>query len=84
MYICEGHFLASYVIVIKDGNPMGKLVAIDTDLLVAQRLVGFDTETGERFTDLVKVDQVVYSSAIPEDMKDLLPVGSVLVELKKQ
>lgn len=84
MYICQGHFLAPHVIVVKDGLPLGRLVAVDTDLMVAERLVGFDSETGEPLTDLVKVEQVVFKSDIPPGLKDLLPTGTVLVELKSE
>lgn len=84
MYICQGHFLAPHVIVIKDGQPLGRLVSVDTELMVAQRLVGFDAESGEAFTDLVKVDQVVFNAEIPVGLKDLLPQGTVLVNLKKE
>lgn len=84
MYICQGHFLADYILVIKDEKPLGRIISVDTDLLVAERLVGFDPETGGPLTDLIKVDLVVFRSDIPAGLKDLLPVGSVLVELKSE
>ncbi len=74
MYITAGHFLAPYIIVLKDGEPIGRVIAVDTELLVAQRLVGFDSETGAELTDLVKVDQVKFlTEQIPAGLKDLVP-----------
>lgn len=84
MYICQGHFLAPYVIVIKDDQPLGRLVSIDTELMVAQRLVGYQQDTGESITDLVKVDKVFFSTTIPANLKDLLPKGATLVTLKNE
>lgn len=75
MYICEGHFLADFILILKDGKPVGNLMAVDTDLLVAKRLVGFDPETGEPISDLIKVDQVMFAESMPNNLKNLIPIG---------
>jgi hypothetical protein len=69
-----GHFLERYVVVVKNGKPIERLLAVDTDLLVAQRVVGFNQSNGELLTDLTKVDEVLFhTDEMPEELKDLLP-----------
>jgi len=82
MFICQGHFLADYLIILKDGKPVGRVISVDTDLMVVERLVGFDPEDGNPLTDLIKIDQVLFKSNMPEILKDLLPTDAVFVEVK--
>ena len=84
MYICQGHFLAPHIIVIKDNVPVARIMSVDTDLMVAERLVGFDPEDGQPLVDLIKIDQVIFKSDMPPGLKDLLPIGTVLVEFKSE
>lgn len=82
MYICSGHFLAGHIAVLKDKNPLQSLRAIDTDLMVAQRVVGYDPKTGEELTDLVKVDEVIFiDNNLPKELKDLIPNGFKIVKV---
>ncbi len=78
MYISEGHFLSPYIIVLKDGEPVGRLLSVDTELKIANRLVGFDQVSGAPITDFVKIDQVKFlTDQMPETLKDLLPADLV-------
>ena len=75
MFITTGHFLSPYTKAYDEGgNIIGRLQAVDTDLMVGMRLVGFDPETGEANLDLVKVSKIVFSD-IPEPLGDMLPEG---------
>lgn len=84
MYICQGHFLADHIVIMKDDRPVGRIMSVDTDLLVAERLVGFDPEDGQPLVDLIKIDQVLFKSTIPNGLKDLLPLDVSFVEIKTE
>ena len=81
MYICRGHFLAPYAVAIVDGKPLNRMIAVDSDLMVAQRLVGYNSDTGEEITDLVRIDNFFFiSNGMPEGLKDLIPEGFEIIE----
>jgi len=80
MYICRGHFLSPYVVALVDGKPVERLIAIDSDLMVAQRLVGFNPEDGSEVTDLVKIDEIMVSSDLPDAIVNLLPEGCLIMK----
>ena len=83
MYICNGHFLAPNMVVIKDNKPCERLMAVDTDLLVAVRLVGYDPEDGSDLIDLVKVDNIFFiKKNMPPGLIDLIPEGFEVVDPK--
>lgn len=84
MYISQGHFLTPFIVVLKDGKPVGRLIAVDTDLKVGIRLVGFDPEEGLPITDLVEVDEITFVSDMPEDLRDLIPEGFRIVDPVKE
>lgn len=74
MFITKGHFLSPYVRVLKDGEILGMLYSVDTDLMVAIRIVGFDEEDETPLLDLVKVDDIQFlTDGMPSHLKDLLP-----------
>jgi hypothetical protein len=83
MFITKGHFLSPYAKVYKDGEILGMLHSVDTDLLVAIRIVGFEQNEqneGSAILDLVKIDKVAFSTqGMPSQIKELLP-KDVLIE----
>lgn len=82
MFITKGHFLSPFVRVIKNGNPLGMLYSVDTDLLVAIRIVGFDEDTEAPLFDLVEVDEVQFIvDEMPENLRELLPLDFKAVSL---
>jgi hypothetical protein len=75
MYIAQGHFLSPFVVVLKDGRPIDRLMSIDTDLMVGTRLVGYDSNDGLPIIDLVVVDKVAFViKDMPEDLLDIIPL----------
>lgn len=83
MYIQNGHFLSPYLLVLRDGKSCSRLVSVDTDLMIGVRLVGFDPETGEQLTDLVKIDKVMFVN-LPEGLRDLIPDGFEIVKTSEE
>lgn len=81
MYICRGHFLAQYAVALgADGKAISHMIAVDTELMIAQRLTGFDPENGKEITDLVKVTKVfLVENDMPDSLIRLLPEGIELV-----
>lgn len=78
MYITMDHFLSPFIAIIKDNELVERILAVDTELLVAVRLSGFDNESGQPQTDLIKIDEVIFlKDKIPENLKYLL--GSKLL-----
>lgn len=74
MFFSENHFLLPHIHVVVDGKICKRLTGVDTRLMVATRLVGFDPQFGRPIIDLVKVDKVfVDLGTMPEGLKDLLP-----------
>jgi len=62
------------MVVLKDDMPIGNLLAIDTDLMVAERLMGYDPQTGHPISDLVKVDKIMFvEKGMAEGLADLIP-----------
>lgn len=80
MFITKGHFLSPFVQVIKNGKPLKLIHSIDTEMLVAIRVVGFESETEAPILDLVKVDEVQFvSDRMPSQLQELLPEGCTIV-----
>ena len=85
MYITEGHFLSPFIVVLKDGEPVGRLISVDTDLKAGIRIVGFDPEDGSPLTDLVAVDEVIFiTEDMSDDLQNLIPEGFRKIESIKQ
>ena len=81
MFITKGHFLSPFVRVIRGGKPMDMLHSVDTDMLVAIRVVGFDKDNETPILDLVKVDEIQYLTArMPSHLQDLLPKDCKIIE----
>jgi hypothetical protein len=81
MYITEGHFLSPFIVVLKDGKPVGMLKSVDTDLKVGIRVVGFDPEDGLMLTELIKIDEVVFiTNRMPNNLRELIPAGFKVVD----
>jgi hypothetical protein len=75
MYITQGHFLSPFTVVIKDDKPINRLMAIDTDLMVVTRLVGYDPDDGLPIIDLVTVDKVLFvTEGMPQNLLDIIPL----------
>lgn len=74
MFITKGHFLSPFTVVIKDNKEVGMLHSVDTDMLVAIRIVGFDENDKTPLIDLVKVDKVFFKTEnMPSHLSDLIP-----------
>ena len=74
MFITKGHFLSPFVRVLKDNKVLGMLYSVDTDLMVAIRIVGFDEKDETPLLDLVKVDDIQFiTDGMPSHVQDLLP-----------
>lgn len=84
MFITKGHFLSPFIRVLKNGQPLNMLHSIDTDLLVAIRVVGFDGDEETPLLDLVKVDEVQFvTDKMPSQLQDMLPEGCTKVTLEE-
>lgn len=80
MFITKGHFLSPFVRVMKNGKQISMLQSVDTDLMVAIRVAGYDEDNETPLLDLVKVDEVQYiTSRMPSQLQDLLPEGAILI-----
>lgn len=74
MWICENHFLSPFVVVKVNGEELNRVMGVDTELMVAMRLVGYEPENMRPIVDLIKVDGVEFRlDEMPEGIKDLLP-----------
>lgn len=74
MYIFNGHFLSPYAKIFKNGEVVGRIIGVDTELMVAQRLIGYDPNTGAEICDLIKVDEVkIDTELLPDYLKEMIP-----------
>lgn len=73
MYIPTGHFLSDYVVCISSNKFLAKITSVDTDLMVATRITGFDQNKGEPIIDLIKIDYVFF------DLKDMTGVAKEIL-----
>ncbi len=84
MFITRGHFLSPYCLVYKDGKTVTNLQSVDTDLMVAIRVVGFDPEDKSAMLDLVKIDEIKFNIFSMSSMvQDLLPKDAIKVSLEE-
>ncbi len=81
MYITEGHFLSPFIVILRDGKKIGRILSLDTDLKVGIRLTGFDPDDGSPITDLVAFDEVIFvTEDMPEELKSIIPAGYKIVK----
>lgn len=76
MFITTGHFLSPFTMVLRKEKVLGLVHSVDTDLMVAIRIVGFNSEEETPILDLVSVDYVCFiTTGMPGHLEDLLPDG---------
>ena len=61
MNITPYHFFSKHTIVMKDGKPLGMVQSVDTDLMVAAILSGYDFDNKQDLLELVRVDEICFS-----------------------
>lgn len=84
MFITKGHFLSPYARAYKNEKLLKSLHSLDTDLMVAIRIVGFDEQENTPILDLVKVDKIVFAiNNMPSQLEDLLPNNFERIEEKE-
>lgn len=80
MFITKDHFISPFARVIKNKKIQSMLQAVDTDLMVATRVVGMDND-GQPIIDLVKVDKVCFiTEGMPSHLQDLIPANFELFD----
>lgn len=80
MFITKGHFLSPFIRAYKKEKQLTMLHSIDTDLMAAIRIVGFDQDEQTPVLDLVKIDKVHFvTDQMPSHIQDLIPDGFELV-----
>lgn len=74
MYICMGHFLETRVKIFKNGALCGKILSVDTDLMIAVQICGYNPTTGQPLTELIVIDQIDFDkNGLDPDVAEQIP-----------